>query len=51
MYQPGSRMNDFMQIDCEQWRELSDLFPAEMEVIMEMLIEADEELCEGQTFH
>lgn len=39
-------MNSFLLLDCEQWREMSDLFPVEMEVITEMLIEADEELCE-----
>jgi hypothetical protein len=39
-------MSDFLHVDCDQWRDLSEVFPAEMEVIMEMLIEADEELCE-----
>ncbi len=35
----------FMSISCEEWRTLSDSFPTEMEVIMEMLIEAEAELC------
>ena len=35
----------FMSISCEEWRTLSDSFPTEMEVIMEMLIEAEADLC------
>ena len=35
----------FMSISCEEWRDLSDHFPVEMETIMEMLIEAEEDLC------
>ncbi|MEN8214370.1 MAG: hypothetical protein ABFR19_08405 [Pseudomonadota bacterium] len=38
-------MSDIMHIDCEEWREVAAEFPAEMEVIVEMMIEADEELC------
>jgi hypothetical protein len=35
----------FLHISCEEWRNLSETFPAEMEVILEMMIEADAELC------
>lgn len=35
----------FMSISCEEWRTLADSFPTEMEVIMEMLIEAEADLC------
>lgn len=44
-------MTGFLHVDCEQWRDLSDLFPVEMEVIMEMMIEAEEELCDDKTLH
>ena len=36
---------DFLSISCEEWRELSDAFPLEMEVITEMLIEAEADIC------
>ena len=39
-------MNDAMRIDCQEWRDLSELFPVEMEVITEMMIEADEDVCD-----
>jgi hypothetical protein len=39
-------MNDNLRIDCEELRELSEEFPAEMQVVTEMLAEAEEELCE-----
>ena len=37
--------SSFMSISCQEWRDLSDAFPTEMETIMEMLIEAEAELC------
>ena len=36
---------DFLSVSCDEWRELSDAFPVEMEVITEMMIEADADLC------
>jgi hypothetical protein len=36
---------DFLSISCDEWRELSDAYPVEMEVIMEMMIEAEADLC------
>ena len=36
---------NFLSISCEEWRELSDAYPREMEVIMEMMIEAEADLC------
>jgi hypothetical protein len=45
-------MADPMRIDCQEWRDLSEEFPAEMEVITEMMIDADEEVCEdGPAVH
>ncbi len=35
-----------LAIDCQQIRELAEDNSREMEVIIEMLIEAEEELCE-----
>ena len=34
-----------LSISCAEWRELVEDFPAEMEVIMDMLIEAEVEIC------
>ncbi|MEJ2575944.1 MAG: hypothetical protein P8106_04435 [Gammaproteobacteria bacterium] len=36
---------DNLLIDCARLRELAEESPAEVEVIVEMMIEADEELC------
>ncbi len=38
-------MSNNLNIDCEEWREISSDYPTEMEVIVEMMIECDEELC------
>jgi len=34
-----------LTISCDEWRELVETFPVQMEVIMDMLIEADVEIC------
>jgi hypothetical protein len=39
-------MPDNLRIDCDEWRDLCDDFPAEMEVVTDMMIEAEGELCE-----
>jgi len=36
---------DFLSISCEEWRELSDAYPQEMEVIIDMMIEAEADIC------
>jgi hypothetical protein len=36
---------DFLSMSCDEWRELADAFPVEMEIITEMLIEAEAEIC------
>ena len=36
---------NFLSVSCEEWRALTDAYPLEMEVITEMLIEAEAELC------
>ncbi|MEL0584377.1 MAG: hypothetical protein AAES65_05790 [Candidatus Thiodiazotropha sp. (ex. Lucinoma kazani)] len=38
-------MNDMLQISCSELRELADSNPDEIEVIVEMMIEAEAELC------
>ena len=38
-------MNEMLRIECEDWREIVEDNLAEAEVIMEMMIEADEEVC------
>ena len=39
-------MTDILRVDCDDWRNLCELFPAEMEIVTEMMIEAEVELCE-----
>jgi len=36
---------DFLRITCDEWRELSEIYPREMEIIMDMMIEAEADLC------
>jgi hypothetical protein len=36
---------DMLKLDCAEWRDVSVNSPAEMEVVIEMMIEAGEELC------
>ncbi len=38
-------MSNNLNIDCEEWREIASDYPTEMEVIVEMMIECDEQLC------
>jgi hypothetical protein len=38
-------MNEMLQISCDELREMADVSPDELEVIVEMLIEAEVELC------
>ena len=38
-------MNEMLQISCPELRELADISPDELEVIVEMMIEAEEDLC------
>ena len=38
-------MTEMLQIHCDDWREIAEENMAEAEVIMEMMIEADEEIC------
>ncbi len=37
--------NDMLKLNCEDWREISEENLAETEVIVEMMIEAGEDLC------
>jgi hypothetical protein len=38
-------MNEMLTLTCEDWREISEDNLAETEVIVEMMIEAGEDLC------
>jgi len=38
-------MSNNLNVDCEEWREIAADYPDQMEVIVEMMIESDEELC------
>ncbi len=38
-------MNEMLQISCTELRELANISPDELEVIVEMMIEAEEDLC------
>ncbi len=38
-------MDDALKIECSEWREEAESHPTEMEVIMEMMIEAEGEIC------
>jgi hypothetical protein len=35
-----------LEMNCEELRELAADFPTEMDVIVEMLIDAEEDLCQ-----
>jgi len=39
---------DVLKLDCAEWREVAGENPSEMEVVIEMMIEAEEELCVDQ---
>lgn len=39
---------DILSINCEELRELAEESPTEMEVVVEMMIEADVELCDDE---
>jgi hypothetical protein len=36
---------EVLKLDCAEWREVAGENPSEMEVVIEMMIEAEEELC------
>jgi hypothetical protein len=38
-------MEEMLEISCTELREMADSNPEELEVIVEMMIEAEEELC------
>ncbi|EGV50702.1 hypothetical protein Ga0074115_1282 [endosymbiont of Ridgeia piscesae] len=38
-------MKDMLSLTCEEFREISETNPNEVEIIVEMLIEAEVELC------
>jgi hypothetical protein len=38
-------MNNMLAVNCDEWRVIAESYPAEMEVIIELMIEADEQIC------
>ncbi len=36
---------EMLKPDCAEWRQVAEENPSEMEVVVEMLLEAEEELC------
>lgn len=38
-------MNDVLLFTCEELRELAEAYPKELEIIIEMMIEADADIC------
>jgi len=38
-------MEEMLNIDCGEWHEVAEDYPVEMEVIREMMIEAEWEVC------
>ena len=36
---------EMLKLDCAEWRDVAAKSPAEMEVVVEMMIEAGEDLC------
>ncbi|MEJ2609186.1 MAG: hypothetical protein P8179_03650 [Candidatus Thiodiazotropha sp.] len=42
-------MNEMLEISCTELRELAEANPVEIEVIIEMMIESDTELCKDNS--
>lgn len=40
--------SEMLEMQCAEWREVAEENPDEMEVVVEMMIEAEEELCYDQ---
>lgn len=38
-------MSEMLAVNCEEWRAIAESNPEEMEVIIEMMIEADQQIC------
>ncbi|GEM_PF-1387170 len=39
-------MKDFLTISCDEWRVVADAYPKQMAVIVDMMIEAEADLCD-----
>ena len=39
-------MKDFLHISCDEWRAVADAYPEQMAVIVDMMIEAEADLCD-----
>ena len=37
--------SQMLELDCAEWREVAAESPAEMEVVVEMMIAAEEDVC------
>jgi hypothetical protein len=42
-------MDDMLEISCTELRAMAESNPDEIEVIVEMMIEAEEDLCQDRT--
>ena len=38
-------MSNVLELNCADWREVAEQHPEEMAVVVEMMIDADEEIC------
>ncbi|MES9939594.1 MAG: hypothetical protein ABW105_15990 [Candidatus Thiodiazotropha sp. 6PLUC1] len=42
-------MNEMLQISCDELRAMAESYPDEIEIIVEMMIEAEADLCQDAT--
>ena len=38
-------MSDYLTVTCSEWLEIAEMYPAEMAVLMEMVLDAELEFC------
>ncbi len=38
-------MSNVLELNCEEWRDVAEQYPEEMGVVVEMIIEAEGEIC------
>ncbi|MGV6858066.1 MAG: hypothetical protein ACWA5X_03745 [bacterium] len=38
-------MSQVLELNCEEWRNVAEQYPEEMGVVVEMIIDAEEEIC------
>lgn len=40
--------DEMLVVDCSEWRVVADDYPDQMEVVIEMMKEANEEMCQAE---